>query len=59
MNFKRVKQMQKRFPVKDIYYDVLYKCFRLIHPSQKYEWQDEDKKWHTRIGKLVLVKIKE
>ena len=49
--------MQQRFPAKDIYYDILYKCFRLIHPSRRYEWQDEEGKLHTRLGVLVPGKI--
>ena len=48
MNLQRAQQLQKRMPYKQILFDTIHKCFRLIDPHQLYEYQDDEGKWHPR-----------
>jgi len=57
MTIERVKQLHRQFPNKKIFYDMINKCFRLIHPLQLYQWQDEEGKWHIRQNVERLVPI--
>ena len=38
MNLKRAKRLQKQMLYKKIFYDTIYKCYRLIKPSELYEY---------------------
>ena len=48
MNLKKAKRLQQIMPYKKIFYDMLYNCYRLIKPSELYEYQDEECKNHKR-----------
>lgn len=48
MNLKHAKRLQKIMPYKKIFYDMLYNCYRLIRPSELYEYQDEEGQFHKR-----------
>lgn len=55
MNLKRAKQLQDKMPYKKIFWDTVYKCYRLIKPSQFFEYQDEEGKWNKRINPETLI----
>ena len=57
MNFKRAEQLQKRMPWKQIFFDAIHKCYRLIAPSELYEYKDEEGKYRLRSNVSSLVKI--
>lgn len=56
MNLKRAKQLQKRMSYKKIFHDTIYKCYRLICPTELYEYQSEGK-WYKRQNVETLIPV--
>ena len=56
MNLSRAKKLQKRMSYKKIFYDTIYKCYRLICPTELYEYQSEGK-WHKRQNVETLMPV--
>jgi len=57
MNLNRTKELQKKMPYKQIFYDLIHKCYRLIDPHQFYEYQDGEGKWHKRHNIANLIPV--
>jgi len=57
MNLLKVKELQTRMPYKKIFYDTIYKCYRLICPTRLYEYIDEEGREHKRRNVETLVSI--
>jgi len=55
MNLRKAKSLQKKMPYKKMFYDTLYKCYRLICPYELYEYKDEEGKPHHRINTENLI----
>ena len=57
MNLNRAKELRKKMPWKKIFYDTIHNCYRLICPTELYEYQDEMGKWYPRknVESLFLI----
>jgi len=55
MNLQRAKELQKRMPYKQIFWDTIQKCYRLIDPHHLYEYPDGEGKWHPRLNVHTLI----
>jgi hypothetical protein len=42
MNLEAAKNLKKKMPWKKIYYDSINACYRLIRPTDLYEYFDEE-----------------
>ena len=57
MTILRVKKLQQKMPYKQIFFDLVSKCYRLIDPNNLYEYEDEEGGMHkrTNLDTLQLV----
>jgi len=55
MNFNKAINLQKLMPHKQIFFDTIHNCYRLICPSSLYEYQDENGKWRKRRNPETLI----
>ena len=42
MNLIRAKCLKKIMPYKQIFFDTVYHCYRLINPDELYEYRDTE-----------------
>jgi hypothetical protein len=45
MNIDAAKKLQKKMPWKQIFFDSVWNCYRLIDPENLYHYQDETGYW--------------
>jgi len=57
MNISRAKKLQKRMSYKKIFYDTVYKCYRLICPTEFYEYKDDNGIFRNRRNVETLIPI--
>ena len=55
MNYEQAQKLQLLMPYKQIFYDTVYLCYRLIDPSLLYSYQDEEGRWHERKDAQTLL----
>jgi len=58
MNQKQCQKMQKRMPYKQMFYDTLNACYRLIRLDELYEYRDEEGLIHKRHNVNTLFAVK-
>jgi len=54
MTLESVKKMKQLMPWKQIFFDVIYGCYRLIDPMNLYEYKDDEGCCHQR--KAIQIK---
>lgn len=55
MNLETAHRLQKLMPWKKIFYDTVYKCYRLL--NNWYEYQDEEGRWRERPNRETLIPL--
>ena len=57
MDIHAAKKLQKQMPYKDIYFDSVHDCYRLIDRSEWYAYRDEEGHLYNRIDPEKLIPI--
>jgi hypothetical protein len=48
MTLESAEKLKAKMPWKQIFFDTFHNCYRLIHPKELHEYQDEEGKWYKR-----------
>jgi len=57
MTLEAAKKLQKKMPYKQIYFDSVHDCYRVLDPKTWHEYKDEAGKIHKRIRPETLIPI--
>jgi hypothetical protein len=57
MTLEAAKKLKKKMTWKDIFYDSINECYRLIDRANWYEYRDEEGHFHKRQNPETLIHI--
>jgi hypothetical protein len=57
MTLEAAKKLKKKMTWKDIYYDSIHDCYRLIDRANWYEYRDSEGYFHKRQNPDTLILI--
>jgi len=57
MTLEAAKKLKQKMTWKDIFYDSINDCYRLIDRANWYEYRDENGQFHKRVNPETLILI--